>query len=154
LFLGAETSLDRVIVHVPGDAQRLRASWFKTASKPESRSIHDKLTRYTQMLLAMTARSVACNKVHSIQQQLSRWLLTMRDYAGDNLALTHELIALTLGVRRAGVTEAANGLRVAGVIDYRRGHFQIVDHERLEALACECYGAVKKEYDQLYADLS
>lgn len=153
LFLGAEISLDQVIVHVAGDARRLRASLFKAAIV-ERGAMADKLIRYTQMLLAMTARSGACNKVHSTEQQLARWLLTMRNYAGDELALTHELIALTLGVRRAGVTEAANGFRNAGVIDYRRGHMQIVDQRRLEALACECYAAVKKEYDDLYADLS
>ena len=153
LFLGAEISLDQVIVHVAGDAMRLRASLFKSAIV-ERGAMADKLIRYTQMLLAMTARSGACNKVHSTEQQLARWLLTMRDYTGDELALTHELIALTLGVRRAGVTEAANGFRNAGVIDYRRGHIQIVDQRGLETLACECYAAVKKEYDDLYTDLS
>lgn len=154
VFLGAEVSLDQVIVHVAGDARRLRASQFKASAMVDRGAITDKLIRYTQMLLAMTARSGACNKVHSTEQQLARWLLTMRDYAGDELALTHELIALTLGVRRAGVTEAANGFRNGGVIDYRRGHIQIVDHRGLESLACECYAAVKKEYDDLYAELS
>jgi CRP-like cAMP-binding protein len=154
IFLGAEESLDQVIVHVAGGAQRMRASLFKEAGIMKRGPIANKLLRYTQMLLAMTARSGACNKVHSTEQQLARWLLMMRDYAGDELALTHELIALTLGVRRAGVTEAANGFRNAGVIDYRRGHIQIVDQRGLEALACECYAAVKKEYDDLYTDLS
>lgn len=154
LFLGADISLDQVIVHVAGAAMRLRASLFKSAALIEGGAMKDKLIRYTQMLLAMTACSGACNKLHNTEQQLARWLLTMRDYAGDELALTQDLIALTLGVRRAGVTEAANGFRNAGVIDYRRGHIQIVDQRGLEALACECYAAVKKEYDQLYADLS
>ena len=154
IFLGAENSLDQVIVHVAGDAKRMRASLFKRTGIIEGSPMADKLLRYTQMLLAMTARSGACNKVHSTEQQLSRWLLMMRDYAGDELALTHDLIALTLGVRRAGVTEAANGFRNAGVIDYRRGHIQIVDQRGLEAMACECYAAVKKEYDALYAYLS
>ncbi len=153
LFLGAEISLDQVIVHVAGDARRLRASVFKSAIR-ERGPMADKLTRYTQMLLAMTARSGACNKVHSTEQQLARWLLTMCDYAGEELAVTHELIALTLGVRRAGVTEAANGFRNAGVIDYRRGHIQIIDPGGLKALACECYAAIKKEYDDLHTDLS
>ncbi|MFN2498258.1 MAG: Crp/Fnr family transcriptional regulator [Pyrinomonadaceae bacterium] len=153
VFLGAETSLDQVIVHVAGDAMRLPASVLKTAvSAPGAMS--DKLVRYTQMLLAMTGRSGACNKLHSTEQQLARWLLTMSDYVGEELALTHELIALTLGVRRAGVTEAANGFRNRGVIEYRRGHMQIVDRSGLEALACECYPAIKKEYDRLYADLT
>ena len=154
VFLGAERSLDQVIVHVAGDAKRMRASLFKQTGFIEGGAMADKLLRYTQMLLAMTARSGACNKLHSTEQQLSRWLLTMRDYAGDELALTHDLIALTLGVRRAGVTEAANGFRNAGAIDYRRGHIQIVDQRGLEAMACECYAAVKKEYDALYAYLS
>lgn len=154
VFLGAQMSLDQVIVHVAGHAKRLRASLFKAAAASEHGTMTDKLMRYTQMLLAMTARSAACNKVHSTEQQLARWLLTMRNYVGDELALTHELIALTLGVRRAGVTEAANAFRNTGVIDYRRGHIQVVDQRGLEALACECYAAVKKEYDLLYADLS
>ena len=153
VFLGADRSLDQVIVHVAGSAKRLRASLFK-AAVGEGGAMADKLKRYTQMLLAMTARSGACNKVHSTEQQLARWLLAMCDYVGEDLALTHDLIALTLGVRRAGVSEAANGFRNAGVIDYRRGHMHIVDHSGLEALACECYAAIKKEYDDLYADLS
>jgi len=154
IFLGAENSLDQVIVHVAGNAKRMRTSLFRRIGVIECIQMAEKLLRYTQMLLAMTARSGACNKVHSTEQQLSRWLLMMRDYAGDELALTHDLIALTLGVRRAGVTEAANGFRNAGVIDYRRGHIQIVDQRGLEAMACECYAAVKKEYDALYAYLS
>jgi CRP-like cAMP-binding protein len=154
IFLGAATSLDQVIVHVAGDAMRLRASVLKAAVTAHG-AISDKLVRYTQMLLAMTARSGACNKLHNTEQQLARWLLTMSDYVGDDeLALTHELIALTLGERRAGVSEAANGFRNQGVIDYRRGHIQIVDRRRLEGIACECYPVVKKEYDLLYADLS
>jgi hypothetical protein len=153
IFLGAETSLDQVIVHVVGDAMRLRASVLKVEVADQG-VLTAKLVRYTQMLLAMTARSGACNKLHSTEQQLARWLLMMRDYSGDELALTHDLIALTLGVRRAGVTEAANAFRNTGVIDYRRGHIQVVDQRGLEALACECYAAVKKEYDALYAELS
>jgi CRP-like cAMP-binding protein len=155
IFLGAETSLDQVIVHVAGDAWRLRASQFKAVAIVERGVMAAKLIRYTQMLLAMTARSSACNRLHSLEQQLARWLLMMSDYVGDvELELTHDLIALTIGTRRAGVTEAANGFRNGGVIDYRRGHFQIVDREGLEAMACECYSVVKKEYEQLYADLS
>jgi CRP-like cAMP-binding protein len=153
VFLGAETSLDEVIVHVAGDAMRLRASVLKAALS-DQRQLTAKLLRYTQMLLAMTVRSSACNKLHNTEQQLARWLLMMRDYSGDELALTQDLIALTLGVRRAGVTEAANGFRNAGVIDYRRGQIQIVNPSGLEALACECYAAVKMEYDNLSADLS
>jgi CRP-like cAMP-binding protein len=154
VFLGAEKSLDQVIVHIAGDAKRMRVSHFKRTGAIEGSSMADKLLRYTQMLLAMTAQSGACNKLHTTEQQLARWLLMMRDYVGDELALTHDLIALTLGVRRAGVSEAANGFRNAGVIDYRRGHMQIIDQRGLEAIACECYAAVKKEYDALYEYLS
>jgi CRP-like cAMP-binding protein len=153
IFLGAEMSLDQVIVHVAGEAMRLRAGVLKAVVGAQG-AMSDKLMRYTQMLLAMTARSGACNKLHSTEQQLARWLLTMSDYVGEELALTHELIALTLGVRRAGVSEAANGFRNAGVIEYRRGHIQIVDRRGLATIACECYLVVKKEYDLLYAELS
>jgi CRP-like cAMP-binding protein len=153
IFLGAATSADQVIVHVAGDAMRLRASALRAAVSARG-PMADKLVRYTQMLLAMTARSSACNKLHSTEQQLARWLLTMSDYVGERLALTHELIALTLGVRRAGVSEALNSFRNEGVIDYRRGHIQIVDRRGLEVIACECYPVVKKGYDLLYADLS
>jgi CRP-like cAMP-binding protein len=144
IFLGAETSLDQVIVHVAGDAMRLRASVLKAVVDDQG-ALTTKLLRYTQMLLAMTARSGACNKLHSTEQQLARWLLMMRDYSGNELKLTHDLIALTLGVRRAGVTEGANAFRNAGVIEYRRGHIEIVDQVGLASLACECYAAVKKE---------
>jgi CRP-like cAMP-binding protein len=153
IFLGADISLDQVIVHVAGDAMRLRASVLRAVLEDQG-VLTAKLVRYTQMLLAMTARSGACNKLHSIEQQLARWLLIMRDYVGDELALTHDLIALTLGVRRAGVTEALNAFRNAGVIEYRRGQIEIVDQSGLAALACECYAAVKKEYDSLSQDLS
>lgn len=94
------------------------------------------------------------NKLHSLEQQLARWLLTMNDYVGDELRLTHDLMALTLGVRRAGVSVAANTFRNSGAIDYRRGYIQVVDRKGLEAITCECYPVIKEEYDKLYADLS
>jgi CRP-like cAMP-binding protein len=153
IFLGADTSPDQVIVHVAGTAQRLRPTVLKATLKAND-AMSGKLVRYTQMLLAMTGRSGACNKLHSTEQQLARWLLMMSDYVGEELALTQELIALTLGVRRAGVTEAANGFRNRGAIDYRRGHIQILDQIGLQAIACECYLLVKKEYELLFADLS
>jgi DNA-binding transcriptional regulator YhcF (GntR family) len=92
--------------------------------------------------------------LHSREQQLARWLLMMSDYVGDELQLTHDLMALTLGVRRAGVSVAASDLRSAGIIAYQRGHIQIVDRQGLESIACECYSIIKREYDKLYADLS
>jgi CRP-like cAMP-binding protein len=105
------------------------------------------------MLLAMTGRSSACNKLHSLEQQLARWLLMMNDYVGDELSLTHELISLTLGVRRAGISEAAHDFKGAGLIYYQRGNIQILNRQGLEQIACECYRNIKDEYDRLYADL-
>jgi len=132
----------------------LRASVLKAELATRPTALSHKLTRYTQMLLVMTGRAVACNKLHSLEQQLARWLLTMNDYVGDELRLTHELMALTLGVRRAGVTVAANNLKHSGVIDYRRGHIQVTIRSGLEEVACECYQIIKEEYDSLYADLA
>jgi CRP-like cAMP-binding protein len=154
IFLGAETSLDRVIVHVAGSAMRLRANVLKEELRAGQPVMSEKLTRYTQMLMAMTGRSGACYKLHSLEQQLARWLLLMSDYVGDELHLTHELMALTLGVRRAGVSVAANDFRNAGAIAYQRGHIQMVDRKGLEEKACECYQAIKDEYEHLYADLA
>lgn len=153
VFLGAETTPDRVIVHVPGEAMRLRAAALQAELRKNQTALSRKLKRYTGMLLAMTSRSSACNKLHSLEQQLARWLLTMNDYVGDDLRLTHDLIALTLGVRRAGVTEAANNLRTNRLIHYRRNHIQILDREQLQGVTCECYEIIKEEYDALYADL-
>jgi len=154
IALGAETTRDRVVVHIAGSAQRLRASVLKAELATRPIALSHKLTRYTQMLLVMTGRAVACNKLHSLEQQLARWLLMMNDYVGDELRLTHELMALTLGVRRAGVTVAANNLKNSGVIDYRRGHIQVTIRSGLEEVACECYQIIKEEYDNLYADLA
>lgn len=154
IALGAETTTDRVIVHIAGNALRLRANVLKAELDAGRKTLFRNLIRYTQMLLAMTGRTAACNKLHGLEQQLARWLLTMNDYVGDELRLTHELMALTLGVRRAGITTAANSFRQVGAIDYRRGYIHVVDREGLEAIACECYPVIKKEYDDLYADLS
>ena len=154
IALGAETTPDRVVVHIGGNALRLTASVLKTELTRGRTALLKNLTRYTQMLLVMTGRTGACNKLHSLEQQLARWLLTMNDYVGDEFRLTHDLMALTLGVRRAGVSVAANSFRDTGAIDYRRGHIHVVDRKSLEAIACECYPVIKQEYDDLYADLS
>jgi CRP-like cAMP-binding protein len=154
IAMGAETTLDRVVTHMPGNALRLRSGVLKAALVSDRTALSNKLTRYTRMLLAMTARTGACNKLHTLEQQLARWLLTMNDYVGDELHLTHELMALTLGVRRAGVSVTANGFRTSGAIDYRRGSIQVIDRKGLEAVACECYQFIKREYDELYTDLS
>ncbi len=152
--LGAKTTPDRVVVHIAGNAMRLKASALKTELMGGRTALSHKLTRYAQMLLFMTGRSVACNKLHSLEQQLAKWLLLMNDYVGHELRLTHDLMALTLGVRRAGVSVAASSFRSSGVIDYRRSYIQVVDQKGLEGIACECYQIIKDEYDALYADLS
>ena len=154
IALGAETTPDRVIVHIGGNALRLKASTLKAELAAGRTALFYNLIRYTRMLLAMTGRTGACNKLHSLEQQLARWLLMMNDYVGDELCLTHDLMALTLGVRRAGVTTAANSFREIGAIDYRRSNIRVVDRKGLEAIACECYPVIKEEYDELYADLS
>ena len=155
IFFGASTSPTRVLVHVAGSAMQMKADVLRKALHADQSALPRLLLRYTQMLLAMTGQSVACNKLHRVEQQLARWLLMMYDYMReDELQLTHELIALTLGVRRSGVTEALIGFREAGVIASSRGHIQILDREELEARACECYRVVKEEFDRLYADLS
>lgn len=152
--LGAMTTPDRVLVHIPGKALRVNARALKAELISGRTTLSQNLTRYMRMLLGMTARTCACYKLHSLEQQLARWLLTMNDYVGRELRLTHDLIALTLGVRRAGVTVAANSFRNNGLIDYRRSNIQVIDRDGLEAAACECYHAVKAQYDRLYADLA
>jgi CRP-like cAMP-binding protein len=154
VFLGASTSRYQVILHVEGYARRMKAETLRMELRTEGNLIAPLLLRYTQMLLAMTGQSTACNKRHALEQQLARWLLMMRDYVGDELLLTHELMALTLGVRRAGISTTANEFKKAGVIDYQRGRIQIVDAQGLEAIACECYRSVREEYESLYADLA
>lgn len=154
IAMGGERTRDRVIVHIAGNALRLKASVLKAEIAAGRTALCHNLIRYTRMLLTMTGRTGACHKLHSLEQQLARWLLTMNDYVGDELRLTHELMSLTLGVRRAGVTVAANSFREIGAIDYRRSYINVIDRKALESIACECYQIVKEEYDSLYADLS
>jgi len=108
------------------------------------------LLRYTQALITQMAQTVACNRHHSLDQQLCRWLLlSLGRLHSNELVMTQELIANMLGVRREGVTEAAGQLHKAGLIDYRRGHITVLDRPGLERRSCECYDVVKKEYDRL-----
>ena len=155
VFFGASTSPTQVIVHVASDAMKIKANVLREELGSGRSVLPRLLLRYTQMLLAMTGQSAACYKLHSLEQQLARWLLIMHDYVkGDDLLLTHDLIALTLGVRRAGITNALLGLREAGLIAYGRGRIQILNRQSLEVRACECYQLIKEEFDRLYADLS
>jgi CRP-like cAMP-binding protein len=112
------------------------------------------LLRYTQALITQMAQTAVCNRHHSLDQQLCRWLLLSLDrLASNELVMTQELIANMLGVRREGVTEAAGRLQSAGLIEYRRGHITVINRAGLEARTCECYAVVKKESDRLLPDL-
>jgi CRP-like cAMP-binding protein len=153
IFFGANTTPTQLVVHVAGTAMRIKAERFRQELCSERSALPHLLFRYAQMLLAMTGQCSACNKLHSLEQQLAKWLLMMHDYVGNELLLTHDLIALTLGVRRPGISEASLLFKQAGLIDYQRGHIQMLSREGLEARACECYRVIRDEYERLYADL-
>jgi len=147
--LGDDVSLNEAMVQIPGRALRIPAPILdrEAQASPQLRAI---LLRYVQAYLNSATQSAVCNRAHLLEQWLARWLLTARDRAGtDRLPLTHELIAMMLGVRRAGVTVAAQSLQSAGLIHYARGHITIADREGLEAVACECYEVTKREYARL-----
>ena len=154
IFFGANISPTQLVVHIAGTVQRIDAELFRQELRIERSIMPHLLFRYTQMLLAMTGQSSACNKLHSLEQQLAKWLLMMHDYVGDELLLTHELISLTLGVRRAGISTSSLRFKTEGLIDYHRGHIQIINRQGLETKACECYKVIKKDYDRLYIDLA
>jgi len=149
LFMGGETTPSRAVVQSSGRAYRLKGQFLKDEfylAGPMQRL----LLRYTQALLTQMAQTAVCNRHHSLDQQLCRWLLLSRDRLRSNdLIMTQELIANMLGVRREGVTEAAGKLQKAGLINYHRGHITILDRPGLEARSCECYAVVKKEYERL-----
>ncbi|NTV95204.1 MAG: Crp/Fnr family transcriptional regulator [Thiobacillus sp.] len=149
LFMGGETTTSRAVVQSAGHAYRLPAQYLKEAffrAGPMQRL----LLRYTQALLTQMAQTAVCNRHHSVDQQLCRWLLLSLDrLPGNVLTMTQELIANMLGVRREGVTEAAGNLQSAGLIHYSRGRITVVDRAGLEARVCECYAVVKKEFDRL-----
>jgi CRP-like cAMP-binding protein len=153
IFFGANTTPTQLVIHVAGTAMRIKAEQFRRELRSERSVLPHLLFRYSQMLLAMTGQCSACNKLHSLEQQLAKWLLMMHDYVGDELLLTHDLIALTLGVRRPGISEASLLFKHEGLIDYRRGHIQMLNQEGLEARACECYRIIRDEYERLFADL-
>src|ERR1700694_4951252 len=149
LFMGGETTPSRAVVQSEGWAYRLRGQVLKEEFTRGGAMQH-LLLRYTQALLTQMAQTAVCNRHHSIDQQLCRWLLLSLDrLASDELTMTQELIANMLGVRREGVTEAARKLQGAGLIHYSRGHISVVDRAGLEARCCECYAVVKRESDRL-----
>jgi CRP-like cAMP-binding protein len=149
LFMGGETTPSRAVVQSAGKGYRLSAEHMKTEFNRAGPVLH-LLLRYTQALLTQMAQTAVCNRHHSLDQQLCRWLLLSLDrLQGDELVMTQELIANMLGVRREGVTESALKLQRAGLIRYSRGHITVLDRAGLEQRSCECYAVVKKEYDRL-----
>jgi len=149
LFMGGESTPSQAIVQSAGHAFRLPGQPLKDEFNRHGEMLHLML-RYTQALMTQMAQTAVCNRHHSIDQQLCRWLLLSLDRLQDNqLTMTQELIANMLGVRREGVTDAAGKLQRLGVIEYSRGHITVLDRAKLEQLSCECYAVVKKETDRL-----
>jgi CRP-like cAMP-binding protein len=149
LFMGGETTPNRAVVQSSGHAYRLIGQRLKDEFHRNGR-LQDLFLRYTQALITQMAQTAVCNRHHTVDQQLCRWLLLSLDRLPTNkLAMTQELIANMLGVRREGVTEAAGKLQKLGVIHYSRGHITVLDRPKLEALCCECYDVVRKETDRL-----
>ena len=149
LFMGGETTPSRAVVQSAGYAYRLKAGILKKEFE-HGGPLQQLLLRYTQSLITQMAQTAVCNRHHSVEQQLCRWLLLSLDRLPSNqLTMTQELIANMLGVRREGVTEAAGHLQAAGIMRYSRGRITILDRRKLEAHVCECYAVVKKEMDRL-----
>jgi CRP-like cAMP-binding protein len=153
LFMGGDTTPSSAVVQAAGHAYRLERRLMKQEFD-RAGPVQRLLLRYTQALIAQIAQTAVCNRHHSLDQQLCRWLLlTLDRVPSRELTMTQELIASTLGVRREGVTEAAGKLQRAGYIRYRRGHISILERSGLESHACECYGVVKKEWGRLLSDV-
>jgi CRP-like cAMP-binding protein len=151
LFMGGATTPSRAIVQSAGSAYRLAGDALLTEISRHGELLRS-LLRYTQALITQMAQTVVCNRHHSVDQQLCRWLLLSLDrLPGNELNMTQELIANMLGVRREGVTVAAGKLQEMGIIRYSRGRIQVQDRERLEQLACECYSVVRREVERLTA---
>jgi CRP-like cAMP-binding protein len=149
LFMGGETTPSRAVVQSAGNGYRLSAAVLKREFESGG-ALQHLLLRFTQALITQMTQTAVCNRHHSVDQQLCRWLLLSLDRLPANeLAMTQELIANMLGVRREGVTEAAGKLQAEGLIHYSRGHITVLDRPQLEARVCECYAVVKKEYDRL-----
>jgi CRP-like cAMP-binding protein len=154
LFMGAESTPSRAVVQVAGGGFRLKAQIIKDEFT-DSAPVLGLLLRYTMALMAQTAQTAVCNRHHSLDQQLCRWLLLNLDrLSGDQVVMTQELIANMLGVRREGVTEAASKLQRDGLIRYSRGRITVIDRPALEERSCECYAVVRKEYDRLLPQAS
>jgi CRP-like cAMP-binding protein len=149
LFMGGETTPDRAVVQSAGHAYRLEAGLLQAEFR-RSGALQPLLLRYSQVLLTQMAQTAVCNRLHSLDQQLCRWLLLSLDRLPSNeLVMTEELIASTLGIQREGVVEAAGKLQQAGLIQYSGGRIVVLDRSGLEAHTCECYAVVRRECDRL-----
>jgi CRP-like cAMP-binding protein len=154
LFMGGETTPSRAVVQSAGWGYRLKSHLMKEEFK-RSGPLMTLLLRYTQALITQMTQTAVCNRHHSIEQQLCRWLLLSLDrLTGDSLTMTQDLIANMLGVRREGVTEAAGKLQRAGFISYSRGHITVLDRPGLEKHVCECYEVVRREFHRLLSDIA
>ena len=153
LFMGGDTTPSSAVVQTAGHAYRLAGRLLKQEFNRAGPMQH-LLLRYTQALITQMIQTAACNRHHSVEQQLCRWLLlTLDRLPSRELVMTQELVASMLGVRREGITQAAGNLQQAGLIRYRRGHIAVADRAGLEARACECYAVVKKELGRLLSDV-
>lgn len=153
LFMGGDTTSSSAVVQTAGQAYRLESRLLQQEFN-RAGLLQRLLLRYTQALMTQMSQTAVCNRHHSVEQQLCRWLLlTLDRVPARELVLTHELVANTLGVRRESVTEAAGKLQRAGFISYRRGHIAVLDRSGLETSTCECYAVVKKELGRLLSDV-
>jgi CRP-like cAMP-binding protein len=147
-ILGAETSTNQALVQVAGEALRIPVEAFM-AEFNRGGQLQSLVLRHTHTLFTLVSQTAACNRLHTVEERLARWLLTTRDRVqSDEFLLTQEFIARMLGTRRSGVTVAAGILQNAGLISYKRGRINILNGEKLEAASCECYRIVKQEYDR------
>lgn len=158
VFMGGDAALTQATIHTAGHAYRISGKILRGAlgrsGGRRSGTLQQLLLRYAQTLIVQMAQTTACNRRHSVEQQLCRWLLLNFDRVhSSSLAMTQELISNMLGVRRESITEAARKLQQAGIISYRRGHIEVTNRPGLETHVCECYGILKKESERLVTDL-
>ena len=152
LFMGGDTTPSAAVVQTGGHAYRIERAKLKEEFD-RAGALQQLLLRYTQALMTQLCQSAACNRYHSLEQQLCRWLLVTLDRVpSGHLVMTQELVARMIGVRREGITAAAGRLQEAGLISYRRGHIKVLKRSGLESQTCECYGVVKKEFGRLLSD--
>lgn len=153
IFLGGIVTPDKAVVQLAGGAMRMKSKDLRKEIRFGS-PLQRLLLEYTRTFLAVISQSVACSQHHSIEQRVARWLLTMNDYAGSReFLMVHQSIAVMLGVRRVGITEAAHRLQAAGLIAYRRGRIRVLDSPGLERKSCECYRFIGQQYKRLHREL-